>query len=156
MHLTRYTDYSLRVLMSLALRPDQLGTIGAIAEVFEISRNHLTKVVQELSRRGYIDTVRGKGGGLRLRLAPERISVGRVVRDMEPDLFVVECLHRQSDCVIAPRCVLKRALVEATQAFLAVLDGYTVADIVANRDQLIRLLDISIPAGAAGRTSQRA
>lgn len=149
MHLTRYTDYSLRVLMCLAVRPNELGTIGAIAEVFEISRNHLTKVVQDLSRRGYIDTVRGKGGGLRLRLAPEKISVGRVVRDMEPDLFVVECLHRRSDCIIAPRCELKRALVEATQAFLAVLDGYTLADIVANRDQLIRLLDLSGPVGTA-------
>lgn len=149
MHLTRYTDYGLRVLMYLAVKRGELGTIGGIAGAFEISHNHLTKVVQDLSRRGYIDTVRGKGGGIRLRLAPEKISVGRVVRDMEPDLFAVECLHRNADCVIAPRCLLKRALVEAMQAFLAVLDGYTLADIVANDEQLIRLLDLSpAPAGS--------
>lgn len=152
MHLKQYTDYSLRVLMYLALRPSELATIGAIADVYEISHNHLTKVVQELARKGYIDTLRGKGGGIRLRLAPEKIGVGRVVRDMEGDLSVVECRqHDRGTCTISTRCVLKRVMGEALQAFLAVLDEYTLADIVANRDQLIRLLQIQTPGDAGAR-----
>jgi len=144
MHLTRYTDYSLRVLMFLATAPDGFGTIGAIAEAFDISHNHLTKVVQELARRGYVDTVRGKGGGIRLRMAPEKINVGRVIRDMEADLIVVECFHRENRCVITPKCILKNALVEAINAFMAVLDGYTLADIVGDPAQLSRLLHVRL------------
>lgn len=144
MRLTRYTDYSLRVLMYLAVRPDGFGTIQSIAEAYDVSRNHLMKVVQELNRRGYIDTVRGKGGGMRLRLPPEEINVGRVVRDMESDLALVECFGPQNRCVIAPECVLRNVLSDAMNAFMAVLDRYTLADLVSAPDPLRRLLNIPV------------
>lgn len=142
MRLTRYTDYSLRVLIYLAVRPDGFGTVQSIADAYQISRNHLMKVVQELNRRGYVDTVRGKGGGMRLRLAPDRINVGRVVRDMENDLEIVECFGPGNRCVITPECTLKNVLAEGLNAFLAVLDRYTLADLAGNRPALRRLLDL--------------
>jgi Rrf2 family nitric oxide-sensitive transcriptional repressor len=142
--LTRYTDYSLRVLMYLAVRPDGFGTIQSIAEAYGVSRNHLMKVVQELNRRGYIDTVRGKGGGMRLRLPAEQINVGRVVRDMESDLALVECFGPHNRCVITPACMLKDVLASAMSAFMAVLDRYTLADLVADPDPLRRLLEIPV------------
>lgn len=144
MRLTRYTDYSLRVLMYLAVRPDGFGTIQSIAEAYDVSRNHLMKVVQELNRRGYIDTVRGKGGGMRLRLPPKEINVGRVVRDMESDLALVECFGPHNRCVIAPECVLRNVLSDAMNAFMAVLDRYTLADLVSAPDPLRRLLNIPV------------
>ncbi|NBC22981.1 MAG: Rrf2 family transcriptional regulator [Gammaproteobacteria bacterium] len=144
MRLTRYTDYSLRVLIYLAVRPDGFGTVQSIADAYQISRNHLMKVVQELNRRGYVDTVRGKGGGMRLRLPPERINVGRVVRDMENDLEIVECFGPGNRCVITPECTLKSALADALQAFLTVLDRYTLADLVGNAPALRRLLDVRL------------
>lgn len=148
MHLTRYTDYSLRVLLYLASRPERFGTIQAIADAYGISRNHLMKVVQALNHRGYIDTVRGKGGGMHLRLAPERIVVGRLVRDMESDLDLVECFGAGNQCVIAPECLLKGVLAEALEAFLAVLDRYTLADLVRKPEALRRLLEVrAVPAG---------
>jgi Rrf2 family nitric oxide-sensitive transcriptional repressor len=140
--LTRYTDYSLRVLTYLAVRPDGFGTVQSIAEAYGISRNHLMKVVQELSRRGYIDTVRGKGGGMRLRLPPDRINIGRVVRDMESDLPLVECFGPDNRCVITPECVLKNVLADAMNAFMAVLGRYTLADLVSDPAPLRRLLDV--------------
>ena len=142
MRLTRYTDYSLRVLMYLAVRPDGFGTIQSIAEAYGVSRNHLMKVVQELNRRRYIDTVRGKGGGMRLRLPPERINVGQVVRDMESDLALVECFGPHNRCVITPECRLRDVLGDAMNAFMAVLDRYTLADLVADPEPLRRLLNI--------------
>lgn len=142
MRLTRYTDYSLRVLIYLAVRPDGFGTVQSIADAYDISRNHLMKVVQELSRRGYIDTVRGKGGGMRLRRAPEKINVGRVVRDMESDMTLVECFGPDNRCAITPECVLKNVLSDALNAFLAVLDRYTLADIVSDPAPLRRLLNV--------------
>lgn len=142
MRLTRYTDYSLRVLTYLAVRPDGFGTVQSIAEAYGVSRNHLMKVVQELNRRGYIDTVRGKGGGMRLRLPPEKINVGRVIRDMESDLALVECFGPDNRCVITPACVLKTILGDALDAFLAVLERYTLADLVRDPAPLRRLLNV--------------
>jgi Rrf2 family transcriptional regulator, nitric oxide-sensitive transcriptional repressor len=144
MRLTRYTDYSLRVLIYLAARPDRFGTIQAIADAYGISRNHLMKVVQSLNHRGYIDTVRGKGGGMYLRLAPERIGVGRVIRDMESDLELVECFGPANECVITSKCVLRGVLAEALRAFLDVLDQYTLADLVQEPESLGRLLQVKV------------
>ena len=110
MRLTRYTDYSFRVLIYLAAQPDAFGTVQSISDAYQISKNHLMKVVQALSQRGYVDTIRGKGGGMRLRLPPERINVGRVVRDMESDLELVECFGPDNRCVITPECMLKNVL----------------------------------------------
>jgi Rrf2 family transcriptional regulator, nitric oxide-sensitive transcriptional repressor len=142
--LTGYTDYGLRVLIYLAVRPDGFGTVQSIAEAYGISRNHLMKVVHTLSRRGYIDTVRGKGGGMRLRLSPDRINVGGVIRDLESDLRLVECFGPDNRCVITPECGLKNLLSEALRAFLAVLDRATLADLIAEPAPLRRLLDVRL------------
>jgi len=133
MRITRYTDYSLRVLIYLGAKGEGLATIQEIADRYRISRNHLMKVVHELQLKGYIDTLRGKNGGMRLRLPPERISLGRVVRDTEQDLALVECFGTDNHCIITPYCELKSILNEALGAFLGVLDRYTLADLLDPR-----------------------
>ena len=129
MRLTRYTDYSLRVLMYLGARPDRLARIGEISEAYGISRNHLMKVVQDLVRLGFVTSVRGRKGEIRLARAPEEINVGAVVRATEDSFQVAPC----ETCVIAPACGLKCALDEAVRAFLAVLDAYTLATLPARQ-----------------------
>ena len=146
MHLTRFTDYSLRVLIYLAVKGEQRSTITEIAERFEISRNHLMKVVQDLNHRGYITSIRGKNGGLLLKRAPETIPLGELVRDTERDLALVECFGDENECIITPACRLKPILAEALAAFLAVLDHYTLADLLGpQRSGLIQLLQIEDP-----------
>ena len=143
MHLTRFTDYSLRVLIYLAVKGDARATITEIAETFEVSRNHLMKVVQELSHKGYITAIRGKNGGLLLNRPPEEIPLGALVRDMENGLALVECFRDHSDCLITPACRLRPILNEALAAFLAVLDNYTLADMLGRQQpQLARLMQI--------------
>lgn len=142
MRLTLHTDYSLRVLMFAALKGETLSTIAEIAEHFDISRTHLMKVVNALGRAGYLDTVRGKKGGFRLAKKPSQIKVGAVVRDLEEDLAIVGCMQQSDYCPIEDACVLRRALGEAMAAFLAVLDRYTLADLVKPRKSLVRLLDL--------------
>ena len=131
MHLTRYTDYSLRALIYLGMRPEKLATISEIAAYHDISRNHLMKVVHQLGANGYIDTLRGKGGGIKLAHPPERIVVGDVVRSMEENMNIVACFQPDfSACVLAPACRLKTAMDEALQSFLATLDRFTLADLI--------------------------
>lgn len=130
MRLTQYTDFSLRVLIYLGLQPDRRCTIREISEAYSISRNHLMKVVQQLAAEGYVESTRGVGGGLRLAHAPDRIVVGKVVRAMEPDLGLVECMRPDNQCVITEACRLMGILDEARRAFVAVLDRYTLADIL--------------------------
>lgn len=158
MRLTQYTDFSLRVLIYLGLRDDchddchhghhanRRSTIREISDAYGISRNHLMKVVQQLAAEGFVDSVRGVGGGLRLSTDPEKLNVGHIVRVMEPDLGLVECMRPGNECVITPACSLAGMLSEARQAFLDVLDRYTLADILAapRRRELSRLLDIRI------------
>ncbi|WP_376696469.1 RrF2 family transcriptional regulator [Wenzhouxiangella sp. EGI_FJ10305] len=146
MRLTQYTDYSLRVLIYLGLHDDRRCTIREISEAYGISRNHLMKVVQQLAAEGFIDSVRGVGGGLTLSAKAGSLSVGRIVRAMEPDLGLVECLRPGNECVITPACELTGMLVEARTAFLDVLDAYTLGDILAppRRRELSRLLDIRV------------
>lgn len=144
MHITRYTDYSLRVLMYVALKGEELSTIREIAESYNISRNHLMKVVQELNIKGYLTAIRGKNGGLRLRGRPEEINLGELVRRTEQDLTLVECFGSDSQCALTPACQLKVVLGEALEAFFRVLDGYTLADLVhpdnaREMKQLLRL-----------------
>tara|TARA_R110000851_G_scaffold4834_2_gene19984 strand:- start:246 stop:683 length:438 start_codon:yes stop_codon:yes gene_type:complete len=145
MHITRYTDYSLRVLVYLAVQGEELATIQQIADSYEISKNHLMKVVHQLNKNGYIETVRGKKGGMRLQMAPEDINVGILVRETEQDLSVVECFSSRNACRITPVCGLKSMFGEALTAFLEVLDRYTLADIIhdQHRPQLLRLLQIA-------------
>lgn len=181
MRLTNYSDYALRALIYLAVEPSpyQLANIQDIADSYGISKSHLTKIIHQLSRLGYIDSVRGKHGGIRLAKAPKDIHLGMLIRHTEPDFAVVDCFSglqslsevnkclsaantRTADrlavqqltddaitatdkpvtapntpsCVIDPVCQLKPIVAEATQAFLAVLDRYTLADVICNTDEL--------------------
>jgi Rrf2 family transcriptional regulator, nitric oxide-sensitive transcriptional repressor len=142
MRLTLHTDYALRVLMFAAAKGDALSTIPEIVKQFEISRGHVMKVVHRLGQRGYLETLRGRNGGIRLARRPGQINVGAVVRDMEEQLAVLGCLESDGYCRIQQCCVLKIALRDATNAFLATLDGYTLADLVRPRRALARLLGI--------------
>lgn len=146
MQLTRYSDYSLRVLVYLALDPQRRATIEEIADRYAISRSHLMKVVHHLARRGFVETVRGRGGGLRLARPPEHIGIGDVVRATEEGrATLVECFDPEHDaCRISPACGLRGVLDEALGAFLEALDRYTLEDVVARRRRpLARLLSLS-------------
>ena len=142
--LTVYTDYSLRTLLYLALRDsDYLATIQEIADTYNISKNHLMKVTYDLGKLGYIETIRGRGGGIRLAVDPSSITIGQVVRQTEDDFNIVECFnHEQNLCIISPACKLKHILYDAMQAYLNVLDQYTLADVAQNKDELLELLKI--------------
>jgi Rrf2 family transcriptional regulator, nitric oxide-sensitive transcriptional repressor len=140
--LTNYTDYTLRMLIYLALKTEGRATIAEISARYGIAETHLMKVAHELGIAGDIETIRGKGGGLRLARRPEAIRVGEIVRRTEPDLAIVPCFSEQAVCAIEPECVLQRAMQKALQTFLAELDGYSLADLVAPRRKLSALLDI--------------
>ncbi len=134
MKLTRYTDYALRVLMHLAARPDRLASIGEMARGYRISQNHLMKVVHDLRKAGLLDAVRGRSGGVRLARPASEINIGAVVRHTEEDFDLVDC----GSCVISPACGLQGVLGEALNAFMRTLDGYTLADLVAERQEALR------------------
>lgn len=141
MRLTTFSDYSLRVLMYLGVHDGRLATAGEIAATYGISENHLVKVVHHLARRGYIETTRGKGGGMRLARPPQKINVGEVVRGTEDSLTLVECFDQaNSDCRIEPACVLKGILGRALNAFFTVLDRHTLADLLVPKGKLARML----------------
>jgi Rrf2 family transcriptional regulator, nitric oxide-sensitive transcriptional repressor len=142
MRLTFSTDYALRLLMLVGLEPDRLVTIGEVADRFDISKNHLMKVAYQLGQAEYLETVRGRNGGLRLGKAPDQIVVGEVVRTMEPDFAVVECENPNGYCRIAPCCTLRSAMREAVQAFLEKLDQYTLEDLLRPKSKLRRLLGV--------------
>jgi len=143
MQLTTHTDYSLRLLIYLAIiGDDTTGTIQLAADSYGISANHLAKVAQTLVQLGYIQSLRGRGGGLKLALTANKINLGEVVRNTE-NLRLLECFGEDSSCPIVPACNLKRVLAIAQNAFLETLDGYSLADLVSNRRQLIKLLEVS-------------
>ena len=156
MQLTRFTDYTLRVLISVGLnerkREKRGVTIGEISVQYGISRNHLMKVVQHLARAGYLDTSRGKGGGLRLAIPAAQIRLGDVIREVEGPFHIVPCFERAQPgaCVIAPACILKGVLSDALAAFLKVLDSYTLEDLLGADLRLDALLE-----GAAGTKLKR-
>lgn len=146
MRLTSFTDYSLRVLMFLAADPERRATIAEIAKTFEISENHLMKVVHLLGKAGLLANVRGKGGGLQLARAPEAINIGKVVRTTEGRPMPAECFDRERNrCVITPICKLRHVLDEAVKAFYAVLDQYTLEDLLRNRHAVAKVLFIDTP-----------
>ena len=149
MRLTLRTDYALRALIYLGTRADSLCTIRQIAEAFALPKTHVMKVINELARRGYVQTLRGKRGGVRLQGAPVSIRVGAVVRDMEDDLAVMGCLAQPGFCRIQNCCILQQALRAASDAFLATLDGYTLADLLGPRRRLARQLGLTEPRGVA-------
>lgn len=142
MQLTIYTDYALRVLIYLGLQPeDRLSSIKEISNSYHISSNHLGKVVHELGKLGIIETVRGRNGGIKLAKAPVEINIGQVVRYTESPMTIVECFDEQKNsCKISPACRLKGILNEALNAYLSVLDSYTLQDLLINKDKLIELL----------------
>ena len=143
MQLTRYTDYSLRVLIFLSLQDDdQRITITDIAERFNIPRNHLVKVVHNLGQLDYVHTTRGKYGGLRLGIMANQIKIGDVVRKMESTLDIVNC-EKPSPCPLTPDCKLKSILHEAADSFIDVLNQYTVADLQQSPNQLKVLLQMN-------------
>jgi Rrf2 family transcriptional regulator, nitric oxide-sensitive transcriptional repressor len=126
MKLTKYTDYALRVLLHLGEQPEALSSISQIATAHKISRNHLMKIVRHLGQSGILETTRGRTGGIRLALSPDKINVGKVVRLCEGKIQPADCTH----CVLSPACSLTHVLDRATQAFFAVLDGATLADLL--------------------------
>lgn len=147
MKLTTFTDYSLRVLMYLAIEPGRRATIAEIAASFGISENHLVKVVHFLGKAGWLNNIRGKGGGMQLAREPDRINIGDVVRDAEGESKVVECFGDERDCcAIGRSCKLRSVLGEAVAAFYAVLARYTLADVVRNREQLATILFVPMAA----------
>jgi Rrf2 family nitric oxide-sensitive transcriptional repressor len=152
MRLTVYTDYALRMLMYLALKDDGLATIEEIAQSYGISKNHLMKVAYQLGVAGYVDTVRGRNGGLRLAMPAKAIGLGEVVRHTEPDMALVMCFEpTNADCAILPSCVLRKALDQARTAFVKALDNYTLSDLVKPRASLQAML--SIEPAQPGRAS---
>lgn len=142
MRLTRYTDYAMRVLLYVGARPERLCSISEISRAYGISQNHLMKVVHDLGKAGYLASARGRFGGIKLRRPAEDISVGAVVRHTEDGFDLVDC----GSCIIAPACGLTGALGEALAAFLAVLDRYTLADLLTKRSDMVSLFT----AGRAG------
>jgi len=146
MRLTTFTDYSLRVLLYVATAPERRATIAEIARAFEISENHLVKVVHGLGKMKLLVNTRGRGGGLRLAGEPSHVNLGKLVRVTE-NADVVECFDRDSNtCVLAGRCGLEHVLHEAVDAFYSVLDGYTLEDLVARRRPLQALISLQNPA----------
>ncbi len=167
MKLTNYSDYALRSLIYLAIKPEPqtLANISDIADSYNISKSHLTKIIHQLGQLGYINSVRGKNGGIRLALAPEDINLGILIKQIEPDFALVECFavtipnannaeqqglpiklidelanKTDSGCVISPVCQLKGVFFEALTAFVKVLEKYTLADITTNDSELTDLL----------------
>ncbi|OAI16338.1 BadM/Rrf2 family transcriptional regulator [Methylomonas lenta] len=142
MQLTTHTDYALRVLIYLSLHPDQLVTITELAEFFGISKNHLVKVVHNLGLKGFVKTVRGKGGGICLSRPPQHINVGNVVREIENHFQIAECFNpeKQGHCAIQPECGLTGLLGRAVEGFLQVLDDAVLTDLLPMTDRSANIL----------------
>jgi len=146
MRLTQFTDYSLRVLIYLALHPKERVTIDQLTHAYDVSRHHMRSVVHKLSKLGYVESIQGKGGGLSLALSPKDISIREVVENTENDFYIVECFNPEgTSCPIEPLCILKQTLSKAAQSFLETLDNYTIEDLIKNKKiQLNSLLDIAV------------
>lgn len=143
MRLTRYTDYSLRVLIHLALNDERLCSIGEIARTYDVSHNHLMKVVNALAHDGFIETVRGRTGGMRLARPADTITVGEVVRKTEEGFQLADC----SGCALSPACGLTGVLAQGMQAMMVVFDSYKVSDLLADREAMRRLMNRQSPLG---------
>lgn len=139
MRLTMMTDYALRLLMYVGQHPDRLCTIAEVASVHAISEAHMMKVTHKLGLGGWLETVRGKGGGIRLALAPEEINIGAVIRNVEPDFFLVECLTGDEACILNGHCGLTGIINGALRQFLQHLDQYSLADLIATSPQPARI-----------------
>lgn len=137
MQITRFTDYALRTLMYVAARSENVASVKEIAEHYGISRNHLVKVVHKLSQLGYIETTKGKGGGIKIAKGTEKLRLGDLIKQLEPHMNIVECFDAKTNtCRITGSCQLKHYLFEATQNFISTMNKYTLADTVQNKKLL--------------------
>jgi Rrf2 family nitric oxide-sensitive transcriptional repressor len=144
-HLTQFSDYSLRLALYLACHPERVVSVDEVSRAFGISRHHLVRVVQTLTDLGVVEAQRGRGGGMRLAMPSSAINVGWLIRQTEPHFNLVECFEPETNtCPIAPACGLKGALQRAQQAFLDVLDEYHLGDFQSRRRDLVALLDHSL------------
>jgi Rrf2 family nitric oxide-sensitive transcriptional repressor len=144
MQLTLFTDYALRTLVFLALQPEQhLSTITEVADRFSISRNHVVKIVHQLGMKGYIDTIRGKHGGIRLARARAEINLGDLIADMENMSCLMDC--QREGCRLSPGCRFQSIMRKAMRAFMAVLAEFTLADLVRDEERMCDLLGLEIP-----------
>ena len=151
MKLTNFTDYSLRVLIYLASQPQRRTTIAEVACAFDVSENHLTKVVHFLAKQGWLSTARGRGGGITLGMPAGKVAVGQVVRATEGEAMPAECFGEHSQaCCIASVCALRGVLQEAVASFYAALDKYTLADLTRNAPTLVAVLHMR-PLKESGR-----
>ncbi|HRK61469.1 MAG TPA: Rrf2 family transcriptional regulator [Candidatus Omnitrophota bacterium] len=141
MQLTYFSDYSLRVLIYLAVKKDK-ASIAEISRAFGISKNHLVKTAQHLIKLGYISSIRGKTGGITLAKPPRSINLGKIIQQLEPHMDIVECFTPQTktSCAITPVCRLKSVFQEAKRAFISALEKYSLADIVRNKEALSRYI----------------
>jgi Rrf2 family nitric oxide-sensitive transcriptional repressor len=143
MRLTQFSDYALRTLLYLGVHKDRPVPLGEVAQAYGISYHHLVKIAGMLGELGLVDSVRGRAGGYRLVRELDAINLGWLIRRTEPDFDLVECFDRQTDrCPITPACRLKGALAEAKESFLAVLDGYTLADFAGAEEQRTKLVQL--------------
>jgi len=154
MRLTTMTDYALRMLIYLGQHPDRLCTTAEIAQAYDISEAHLTKITHQLGLGGWIRTVRGKGGGMSLALAPEDIMLGELVRAVEPDFYLVECLGNGNACSLTGRCRLTGIFNEALAAFLEQLDRHSLADLLSPAQTPATATSRGVPVGLSGLSIQ--
>lgn len=154
MRLTVHSDYALRVLTYVAIAPEQIATVTDVANSFRISRHHLVKVANRLSKAGFVETIRGRGGGLRLKRDPTDITIGAVIRATEEDFALVECLGHTRFCRIAGVCQFRELFRRALEAYLSILDEMTLADAVQFPDALRGVLDLHRDAVPSGNHSQ--
>lgn len=139
MQLTQYTDYSLRTLIYLAINEDG-ATIATIADYYGISKNHLVKVANHLARLGYLSTNRGRSGGIKLQGNPDDINIGKVVSQVEPNFYLVECFNiEKNTCPITPVCKLSGVLGKAHKEFMNVLNEYTLTDLIRNKEEILAI-----------------
>ena len=136
MRLASFTDYSIRVLIYLGIKGDELATVSEISKKYDISKNHLVKVAHNLSKMGLIHSFKGKGGGIRLAQGPESMNIGKIIQDLEKDVVLVECFGINGQCKLNPVCKLKAALSVATRSFYKSLESYTLADMIKNKTAL--------------------
>jgi Rrf2 family nitric oxide-sensitive transcriptional repressor len=142
MQLTQYTDYSIRVLIHVGLTNEKLSTTQQISDRYAISRNHLMKVVYHLNLHGFLETVRGKNGGIRLGMPPEKINIGHVIRCTENTIALTACQSNENHCRISAGCILHNVLDDALATFFSVVDRYTLADLLQPRDDMVQLLGL--------------
>lgn len=141
MQLTQFTDYALRALIYVALKDGETSTVNEIAESYDISKNHLVKIIHKLGQLGILNTTRGNQGGIQLNREPNEINVGELVQLIEPNFFIVECFDKQNGrCAISSVCTLKTILCQAKNSFIATLNQYTLADLIKNSAELKKLL----------------